>query len=174
MNAPSEIVVGVVGPPWGIKGQFLLNPRGSEMEFVLSRSPLRFRAKDGARFERALEEWHVAGGRVVVAVAGCASPEDAAALRGAEVLMDVAEFPAAPEGSYYPHELAGLRAVRAGGSEIGVVERVVETAGADLLEVRAGERILLIPFVEAICRVDAPRGIVEITPPDGLLELDAP
>jgi 16S rRNA processing protein RimM len=173
MNARHEVVVGVVGAPWGTRGQFLLDPRGSEMEFVLSRPVLRLRTAGGDRIDRALAGWLVAGGKLVVGIEGCATPEAAARLRGAEVLMPAEAFPAPPEGSFYPHQLAGLSVVRTDGAPIGTVERVVETAGSDLLEVRAGSRTILIPFVEAICRVDAGRNLIEVDPPEGLLELDA-
>jgi len=85
--------------------------------------------------------------------------------------MEAGEFSPAPEGAYYPHELAGLKVVRRGGEELGLVERLIETAGPDLLEVKAGSKSLLIPFVEAICRVDRSHGLIEIDPPEGLLEL---
>ena len=171
MSGAGEIVVGVVGRPWGIRGQFVLNPRGSAPETLLARAALRLRRKDGELVELPILGSHLAGGKLVVRVEGCATPEDADRLRGSEVLMEAGEFSPAPEGAYYPHELAGLRVVRRGGEELGLVERVIETAGPDLLEVKAGSRNLLIPFVEAICRVDRSQGLIEIDPPEGLLDL---
>ncbi len=172
MTEAAELVVGVVGRPWGIRGQFVLDPRGSDPQVFLSRATLRLRRRDGERVELPILGSHLAGGRLVLRVEGCATPEEAERFRGAEVLLEPEALAPAPEGTYYPHELTGLRAIRRGGGELGRVERVVETAGPDLLEVRSEGRLLLIPFAAAICRVDREGGVIEIDPPEGLLELE--
>ena len=172
MSVPGEIVVGTVGRPWGTKGQFLVDPHGSDPAFLLARGRLRLRRRGRLDAEYPILASHRAGGRLVVGVEGCASPEDAALLRGAEVLIPAGEFEPAPEGSFYPHELTGLAVLLPDGGAVGVVERVLATAGPDLLRVRSAEREILIPFVESICvRVDLAARTIVIDPPAGLLEL---
>ncbi len=57
--------------------------------------------------------------------------------------------------------------------ELGRVEEIRQTGGADLLVVRGGGRERLIPFARSICpRVAPAEGVIEIDPPEGLLELD--
>ena len=170
----SEVVVGVVGRPWGTKGQFLVDPRGSDPALVTRGRVLRLR-RPGAASDHEVLGTHFAGGRLVVTIAGCSTPDEAAALRGAEVVVPSSDFDPKPEGAFYPHELAGLEVVLVDGTSIGRIVRVLETAGPDLLVVRdegSGERERLIPFAEAICRVDAEAGRIVVDPPEGLLELD--
>jgi len=136
VSGQAAVVVGVVGRPWGRRGQFLVNPLGSDPEFVVSRGRLRIRPQGGEPRDHVLVGSHFAGGRLVVEVEGCETPEDAQRLHGAEVVMEPAEFAPAPEGTFYPHQIEGLRVVMPDGREIGRVERVVGTAGPDLLEIR--------------------------------------
>lgn len=171
----SEVVVGVVGRPWGTKGQFLVDPRGSDPGLVTQGRVLRLRRPGAASSDHEVLGTHFAGGKLVVTIAGCATPEDAAALRGAEVVVPADGFEPTPEGAFYPHELTGLDVVLADGTPIGRVVRVMETAGPDLLVVRddaASGRERLIPFAEAICRVEKDAGRIVVEPPEGLLELD--
>jgi 16S rRNA processing protein RimM len=174
-EAASEVVVGVVGRPWGTKGQFLVDPRGSDPGLVTQGSVLRLRRPGHGASDHEVLGTHFAGGKLVVTIAGCATPEKAAELRGAEVVVPVEGFTPSPEGAFYPHELAGLEVALVDGTSIGRVVRVMETAGPDLLVVRdeAGSgRERLIPFAAAICRVDKDAGRIVVDPPEGLLELD--
>src|SRR5262249_36338451 len=122
----NEVSVGVVGRPWGTRGQFVVDPRGSDPDFLLSSGALRLRRRDGSRLELAILGSHVAGGRLVVSVAGCASPEEAERLRGAEILVERSAFAPAPDGAFYAHELVGLQAVSPSGEPIGRIARVLE------------------------------------------------
>jgi len=60
------------------------------------------------------------------------------------------------------------------GLDIGTVSEVLHTAAGELLAVdRANAGELLVPFVAAIVTsVSLDSGIVEIDPPEGLLELE--
>ena len=86
-GAASEVVVGVVGRPWGTKGQFLVDPRGSDPGLVTQGSVLRLRRPGQDASDHEVLGTHFAGGKLVVTIAGCATPEEAAALRGAEVVV---------------------------------------------------------------------------------------
>jgi 16S rRNA processing protein RimM len=80
--------------------------------------------------------------------------------------------------TYYDHQLEGLRVRTTAGQDVGVVAEVLHTAAGELLAVRrgdggaAGATELLVPFVGAIVPlVSLDEGIVEIDPPEGLLDL---
>jgi len=168
-----EVVLAVVGRPWGVKGQFLLDPMGTDPAALLGQGRLRLRRRDGRTEEHALRGSHVAGGRLVVHLQGCGTVEEAERWRGAEVVRREEEFAPAPDGSFYPHELVGLEVADAGGRALGHVAEVLETGGPELLVVRKGDRERLIPFAAAICRtVDKTAGRIVIDPPEGLLDLD--
>lgn len=99
----------------------------------------------------------------------------------AEALRDTqlyapAEDPLDEEEGWYAEELIGL-AVHEGNikaSRIGEVTDLITSTAQDLLEVRLADgREVLIPFVKDIVpEINEERGIVVITPPPGLLELN--
>jgi 16S rRNA processing protein RimM len=88
--------------------------------------------------------------RPILRLDGCASREDAEALRGRTLEVPVEEAPSLEAGEYWAHQLVGCR-VTDGERELGVVERMVALPSCEALEV--GE--LLIPMVrDAIRFVD--------------------
>ncbi len=88
--------------------------------------------------------------RPILRLEGCASREDAEALRRSELRVPVAEAPALEEGEFWAHDLVGCR-VTDGSREVGVVSRMVALPSCEALEV--GD--LLIPLVrDAIRSVD--------------------
>ncbi len=88
--------------------------------------------------------------RPILKLAGCASREDAEALRRSELRVPVDEAPALAEGEFWAHQLVGCR-VTDGDREIGVVSRMVALPSCEAVEV--GD--LLIPLVaDAIRTLD--------------------
>lgn len=74
------------------------------------------------------------------------------------------------DDAWFDHQLVGLDVVR-DDVVVGTVMRVEHFPAQDLLIVKAGERDIMVPFVQAIVpTVDVPRGRVIVTPPAGLFE----
>jgi 16S rRNA processing protein RimM len=101
-------------------------------------------------------------------------------LRGALLVVDSADLPEIEEAdTYYDHQLEGLLVRTTTGQQVGVVAEVLHTAAGELLAVRpasdaAGDdnREVLVPFVTAIVTsVSLDDRVVEIDPPEGLLDL---
>ena len=121
------------------------------------------------------------GGRLLVRLAGVADRDTAESLRGTLFVVDSADLPPIDEpDTYYDHQLEGLRVRTTAGQDVGVVTEVLHTPGGELLAVRretgAGAGETLVPFVGAIVTsvslADGPNeGMVEIHPPEGLLDL---
>ena len=76
------------------------------------------------------------------------------------------------DGELYVHEVPGAMIV-VGGTEVGVARDVVEMPGGGrLLSVEVGGREVLVPFRKPIVtRIDRDARLIELDPPDGLLEL---
>lgn len=110
----------------------------------------------------------------VLRLAGIDSRTAAEGLVGQSVLASVAERPTLAPGEFHWLDLEGLQVRHlADGSTIGTVKDLIH-GGNDLLEVElsAGNRRVLIPFVEAIVpEVHLEEGWIGVTPPPGLLEL---
>lgn len=112
------------------------------------------------------------GDALVIAIAGCETPEAASALTGRLLAVPEAEALPPPDGHFYPWQLEGCRVLLEDGSEVGRVLRLESAPAHDLWVIADGEREHLIPAVPEIVReVDLAARRVVIRPPDGLLEL---
>jgi len=115
-------------------------------------------------------------GKVVLKFEGIGSIDDAETLRGRHVLIPEEEKVALSAHQYYLWELTGCQVVvESGGTRkvIGTVTEVERTGGADLLHVSDNSRDILIPFVQAICKVIDPAArLIVIDPPEDLLDLN--
>jgi 16S rRNA processing protein RimM len=156
MAEPQELVViGRVVKPQGRRGEVLVH--------VLSDRPDRFETLERAFVALpgdAAREVRVTSsrphkGRRILAIEGVVSIDDAETLRGADLLIAEEDLAPLPEGSFYHHQLKGLRVTDGTGADLGVVEEIMETgAGASILVVQgaAGETLvpLVIDFVKSV------------------------
>jgi 16S rRNA processing protein RimM len=161
------VAIGAVVRPQGRKGEVLVEP--------LSDRPQRFPtlqraflpgAQGAAREVRVEGSWPHKG-RFVVKLAGVDSIDAAEALRGQELRIAEDALEPLPPGSYYHHQLKGLRVEDPAGRALGTVEDVQETgAGAPVLVVRGGGE-LLIPLAEDFVRsVDLQRRVMVVLKPE--------
>ena len=92
---------------------------------------------------------------LIAKLRGVDDRDQAAALRGREIWIDPAQFPALPKGEYYHRELLGLAAYDQHRQALGTVDQVLETAAHDVLLIR-GEQEYLIPYApgETVLDVD--------------------
>ncbi len=113
------------------------------------------------------------GGRLLMRLAGVADRDAADALRGSLFVVDSEELPPIDEpDTYYDHQLERLAVRTTAGLDVGVVAEVLHTAAGELLAVRRASGEVLVPFVSAIVTsVSLDEGLIEIDPPEGLLEL---
>jgi 16S rRNA processing protein RimM len=105
-----------------------------------------------------------------------ADRDTADSLRGSVFVIDTADLPPIDEAdTYYDHQLEGLRVRTTAGADVGIVAEVLHTSGGELLAVnRENASELLVPFVSAIVTsVSLADNLVEIDPPEGLLELES-
>jgi len=113
--------------------------------------------------------------KVILRLEGIPGAREAAEWVGSDILLQSKDLVDLPEGTYYIFRLVGLQVLGPAGRSLGRVQEVISTGGTDLLRVGGPEgRDYLIPFARSICkRVDPEAGVIEIDPPEGLLELDA-
>lgn len=175
----TEVVVGRIGRPHGVKGEVSVELRSDEPErrftvgAVLSTRSAVSQAAPAER-PRTLtvraRRWHHS--RLLVTFAELADRDAAEAVRGLllEVEVDPAESPEDPE-EYYDHQLVGLRMVTTGGREVGEVVEVLHSPAQDLLSVRGDEGLeILVPFVARfVPEVDLPGGRILVEDVPGLV-----
>lgn len=130
-----------------------------------------------------LEEFRLAGGRIVLKFAGTDSIDDADTLRGLNVLIPIEDRAPLDPGSAYIDDLIGCavydHAPADGPRLVGPIVNVDRnTGGADLFVVRRDDDPALtaeIPFVKAmLVRLDVPNRRIDMRLPQGLLDINAP
>ena len=137
--------MGLVGPPFGLEGFAKIRPFSGETAHFsrLDKVTLRQNGK-----EKTLDVAEVLprGDILLMRFEGVNSPEAAALLKGAEIIVG-REF-AAPlkEGEHYVEDLKGLEVVNPEGKILGHITDILEGGGGHLVElVMSGEK-RLVPF----------------------------
>ena len=149
------VLVGRVVKPQGRRGEVAVLPFSDRPDRFPTLRRAFVEAPGGeARELRVLRCWPHKG-RFVLEIEGVSSIDEAEKLRGLELRIAEEELAALPEGSFYHHQLKGLRVEDETGVEIGVVDDVMETgAETRVLVVRGPEGETLLPlasgFVKAI------------------------
>ncbi|MUL45051.1 ribosome maturation factor RimM [Mycobacterium sp. CBMA293] len=175
-----DLVVGRVVKAHGISGEVVVDVRTDDPGERFSPGS-SLRGKPGVRSTERAERTYVIdaarehGGRLLVRLAGVTDRNAADALRGTLFLVDTADLPPISEpDEFYDHQLEGLAVRTVDGVSVGVVTEVLHTPGGELLSIRAESGAeVLVPFVTSMVpTVSLADGLVEIDPPDGLLELD--
>jgi len=181
-----ELVVGRVVKAHGISGELVVDVRtddpqgrffaGNRLRLRGSRTGPRSTAGTSASArEVEVESARPHGARMLVRLAGVIDRDGADALRGNLFIVDSADLPPIDDpDEFYDHQLEGLTVRTVDNVAIGVVTEVLHTPAGELLSVRtAANTEVLVPFVAAIVTsVSLDSGVIEIDPPDGLLDLE--
>jgi 16S rRNA processing protein RimM len=173
-----DLVVGRVVKAHGVGGELLVEVRTDDPDSRFAAgSTLRGKpTRGGPSGEYTVESVREHGGRLLVRLAGVAGRDAADAMRGVVFLIDSGELPPIDDpDEFYDHQLEGLRVRTADGRDLGTVAEVLHTAAGELLAIRRedGTGEVLVPFVSAIVTsVSLADNVIEIDPPDGLLEIN--
>ena len=162
------VAIGRVVKPQGRKGEVLVDP--------LSDRPDRFPAlraayvpgTGGGSREVKVESCWPHKGRFVLKLEGVGSIDEAEAYRGLELRIGEEDLAVLPPGSYYHHQLKGLRVEDERGRSLGVAADLLETGGESPVVVVRGPRgELLIPLAEDFVRaVDLGAGRMVVAVPE--------
>lgn len=143
----------VVGP-WGVRGWVKVAPYGDEPQGLAAQRTWWMQDAGGAWRSHEVTEARVHSGTVVAAIAGYATPESAAALKGRDVAVPRSALPRLSKNEVYLADLVGLDVTGASGRPLGVVVAVEDFGAHPVLRVRPGdgERAddRLVPFVSPI------------------------
>jgi len=181
-----ELVVGRVVKAHGISGELVVDVRtddpqgrffaGNRLRLRGSRTgPSSTAGTSASTREVEVESARPHGARMLVRLAGVIDRDGADALRGNLFIVDSADLPPIDDpDEFYDHQLEGLTVRTVENVAIGVVAEVLHTPAGELLSVRtAANTEVLVPFVAAIVTsVSLDSGVIEIDPPDGLLDLE--
>jgi len=167
------VVIGEIVRPHGLRGELRISPLTDDVgRFGRVTECVVWDATHDTRERRRITAARPHGSGVLVSLAGCESPEDAAALVGRLLAIPEEAALPLPPGRFYPWQLEGCQVVDERGSDIGSVAGIEQSAAHDLWVVRARSREHLIPAVpDIVLEVDLAGRRVVIRPPPGLLDL---
>lgn len=98
-----------------------------------------------------------------------ATREDAEAMKGTLLHVPRDAMPETDEDEFYLSDLEGLAVRHANGRKMGVIKRVADFGGGDLLEIKGTGPSWFLPFTKEYApTVDLDEGVVYIDPPDGM------
>ncbi|HNO39673.1 MAG TPA: ribosome maturation factor RimM [Marmoricola sp.] len=164
------VVVGVIGPAHGLRGEVYVAPRTDEPErrFAIGASLLGVLGNEQRQFTVEQRKYHQ--GRTLIRFAGVANRTEAEALRGYELRCPTDQDSPQEPDEYYDHQLIGLEVVADSGRRIGTLKQVQHHA-QDLLVITSPEGEVLVPFVQALVpEVDLAAGRIIVRDLPGLLD----
>lgn len=162
------VAIGRVVKPQGRRGEVLVEPLSDRPDrFPALRAAYVPTPGGGSRQVVVTSCWPHKG-RFVLKLEGVDSIDDAEGYRGLELRIGEEALAALPAGSYYHHQLKGLRVEDPEGRSLGVAAELMETGGASpVLVVRGPGGELLIPLAESfVHRVDLEGGRMVVTVPE--------
>ena len=117
------------------------------------------------------------GGQAIFHFEGSDSINDAEKFTGLQIQLPLEERAELPDGSYFVTDLIGCEVFADGATRVGVVRDVLPTgqgtAGTPVLIVDSPRGEILIPLAVNICtKIDLDARRIEISPPEGLLDLN--
>lgn len=169
---PSRLVVGRIVTAHGIRGECAVE--------VLSDAPERFERgavlgagdPDGDVSTLTVEKARQHQKKLLVKFREVPDRNGAEALRGVLLSIPASEAKAPAEGSYYPHQLEGLRVVDEDGGILGQLQEVLSTKANDIWVVRTpqGKRVMVPAVDEFVRAVDLEARRIVLAPIGGMFD----
>jgi 16S rRNA processing protein RimM len=182
------VEVGYICAVHGIRGEVRIKPNTGFPELRFSKPGKRWLRQQVSGREK-IQEVELLEGRDaqkgwIVRFGDISSPEQAEQLVGSTVLVSDDNRPDLDEGEFYSRDLVGMTVIlKESGEPVGTVVNVYNSGASDLLHVMLNSKkdedfpdpLVWVPFVEEIVPiVDMSKREMQITPPEGLLELNLP
>jgi 16S rRNA processing protein RimM len=168
------VAVGEVLRPWGLQGDVRVRPLTDRPKerFTNLHECVLWEPRPDRREPCRIASCRFEGESLLVRMEGVTSPEDARRFTGRLLAVAQEDVLPAPEGHFYPWEMAGAVVETRDGRRVGEFVRVEGSEGQPLWVVAEGGREYLVPAVpEIVVDVNVAERRIVIDPPEGLLEL---
>ena len=162
---PWDLVVGQVTAPFGVKGEVRVRPETDLPERFQRLCQVRLEFSTGEERPIRILRVRVTAKGLLVTFEGYEDRPQAEALRGAWVKIKHSMALPLPEGSYYLHELIGLRVVTEEGRELGEITEVLKSPAHD---VYVTPRAMIPALREIVKRLDLEQKLMVVSLPEGL------
>ena len=168
-----KVLIGKVGSPVGIKGEFRVNLYSQDSGNLKEGKVLLLERAEKS-VSGAIEKVRYQKDKPVVRLKGIDDRNAAEDIRGMDVSIYAEDMEELPEGEHYVRDLIGCRVVDVaqGGAEIGVLRDVIQNTAQSVLDVSTpGGKQVLIPAVDAFLKsIDEEAGVIEVELIPGFLD----
>jgi 16S rRNA processing protein RimM len=162
--------IGKVVAPFGVRGELKVRlltdipHRFEQLEVIYAGDDHHPYTIQGVRFYK--------GEMILLRLRGLNDANAAESLRGADLDIPLERLAQLPPGSYYQHDIIGMRVFTLGGTYIGIVVDILTTGSNDVYVVkRQGMAQALIPAIkDVIKQIDLQKHVMRIDPIPGLLD----
>lgn len=162
-----DVEIGRIAGAFGIRGEVKLEPYADAPDRYDRLKAATARLPDGGRIPVRVLGARRHKSHILLRLEGVESPNDAAPLIGATLVIPLSERPALPRGQYYLSDLLGMEVITTSGEPVGPVTDVLHAREHDVYVTPRG----LIPAVREFVRdVDLDRRRIVISPIEGLLD----
>ncbi len=160
-----KVLIGKVGSPVGIKGEFRVNLYSQDSGNLKEGKVLLLERAEKS-VSGAIEKVRYQKDKPVVRLKGIEDRNAAEDIRGMDISIYAKDMEELPEGEHYVRDLIGCRVVDVaqGGAEIGVLKDVIQNTAQSILDVSTADgKQVLIPAVDAFLRsIDEEAGVIEV------------
>lgn len=162
MEKPSDpIAIGEVGAPHGVRGTIRVRATGSGRHLREGATPL----VGGLR--RRIEKCRATPKGFLIDLEGIKNREEAASLRGEELVVDRSELDDLEEGEFYVGDLIGMKTVNEAGELVGEVTEILESPAHEILVSSSPDGEIYVPFTLVhVPQVDAVGGRIVVSLPE--------
>lgn len=166
-----NIRIGKIVNAHGIKGELSIQPLTDDNRRFRKLKYVLLELQKGYE-ERKIVAVREHKGSILMTLEGLEDRTEAERLKNVYICVRP-EDAVKPRGSYFIHELIGLE-VWEGSECYGKITDVIQNSSTDLYEISSAEGTFLMPALKKIIQnVDLESGKMEVTLPEGLLELRA-
>jgi len=168
------VMIGEVVKPHGIRGEIKV--------YVFSEKPRNFKQykeiflqgpTGGSTESFKVVKSREQGKLAILQLENVGTRETAEDLQGCIILINKADLPVLDSDEYYWQQLNGLLVVTDAGQEIGRVTKLFNTTAHDIMVVTGMGQEFMIPVQGNIIKeIDEQGGIIIISPPPGLLDIN--
>jgi 16S rRNA processing protein RimM len=161
------VTIGRVVKPQGRKGEVLTHPLSDRPQRFPTLRRAYVAGPGGKAREITISDCWPHKGKFVLKIDGIDSIDQAEELRGLDIRIADEDLEVLPEGSYYHHQILGLRVESPSKRVLGRAEEIMETGGGvPVLVVRGESGEMLVPLAkEFVLEVDLEGGrIVAVEP----------
>jgi 16S rRNA processing protein RimM len=168
-SEPYSFKVGTIVGIKGLNGEVKLR-LDSDFDLIENIQSVKLALIKAEAVDAEVSSIKMQGKSVLMRLKGFNTRNDIETLIGADIFTQKGQLRELDENEWWFGDLVGLTAYTTGGARVGVVSAVVES-GNYLLEIEAGDKTFLVPFVkELVPTVDIAGKRLEIEPLPGLLD----